>query len=269
MPTMLRDRLLGSVFTKTIRDWLLWTVIAVIAMWLISALYIGIMASTGDAYVTMLEDFPEFIANIYGASTATSQGLAMSGIYNLIGPMVLLTYAIGLGASAAVGEEEARSLPILLTSPLRRRSILLAKAAVAAIGVIVIVLLTWASVVVIAALVDMDLSEQNVLAASVQLLGMVMLFGALALGLAAWRGSSAIGVGVAAALALLSYFATTMLPVVEELADLARLTPWYLFSGAESLNDGIDIILLGIAIGIAAALFGAGLYALDRRDLKG
>jgi hypothetical protein len=123
-------------------------------------------------------------------------------------------------------------------------------------------------VVVIAALVDMDLSEQNVLAASVQLLGMVMLFGALSLGLAAWRGSSAIGVGVAAALALLSYFATTMLPVVEELADLARLTPWYLFSGAESLNDGIDIILLGIAIGIAAALFGAGLYALDRRDLK-
>lgn len=266
---MLRDRLLGSVFAKTIRDWLLWTVIAVIAMWLISALYIGIMASTGDAYVTMLEDFPEFIANIYGASTSSSQGLAMSGIYNLIGPMVLLTYAIGLGASAAVGEEEARSLSILLTSPLRRRSILLAKAAVAAIGVIVIVVLTWASVVVIAALVDMDLSEQNVLAASVQLLGMVMLFGALALGLAAWRGSSAIGVGVAAALALLSYFATTMLPVVEDLADLARLTPWYLFSGAEPLNDGVDIILLGIAIGGAAALFGAGLYTLDRRDLRG
>ncbi len=171
---MLRDRLLGSVFTKTIRDWLLWTVIAVVAMWLISALYIGIMASTGDAYVTMLEDFPEVIANIYGSNGSTAQGLAMSGIYNLIGPMVLLTYAIGLGASAAVGEEEARSLPILLSSPLRRRSILLAKAAVAAIGVLVIVALTWASVVLIAALVDLDLSDQNVPAASVQLLGMVL-----------------------------------------------------------------------------------------------
>jgi ABC-2 type transport system permease protein len=269
MPTMLRDRLLGSVFTKTIRDWLLWTVIAVVAMWLISALYIGIMASTGDAYVTMLEDFPEIIANIYGSNGSTAQGLAMSGIYNLIGPLVLLTYAIGLGASAAVGEEEARSLPILLSSPLRRRSILLAKAAVATIGVLVIVALTWASVVLVAALVDLDLSDQNVPAASVQLLGMVLLFGALSLGLSAWRGSSAIGIGVAAAVALASYFATTMLPVVEELADLAKLTPWYLFSGAESLSQGIDVVLLGISIGLAAVLFGVGLYALERRDLKG
>jgi ABC-2 type transport system permease protein len=266
---MLRDRLLGSVFSKTIRDWLLWTVIAVIAMWLISALYIAIMASTGDAYVTMLEDFPEFIANFYGATDSTPQGLAMSGIYNLIGPLVLLTYAIGLGSSAAVGEEEAHSLPILLASPLRRRSILLSKTAVATIGVLVIVALTGASVIGIAALVGMDLSDQNVPAVSVQLLGMVLLFGALALGVSAWRGSSAVGVGVAAALALLSYFATTLLPVVEDLADVARLTPWYLFSGAESLRSGIDVVLLGIALGLATLLFGAGLYALDRRDLKG
>ena len=266
---MLRDRLLGSVFSKTIRDWLLWTVIAVIAMWLISGLYIAIMASTGDAYVTMLEDFPEFIASIYGASDSTPQGMAMSGIYNLIGPLVLLTYAIGLGSSAAVGEEEARSLPILLSSPLRRRAILLAKAAVAAIGVLVIIVLTGASVIVISAVVGMDLSGQNVLAVSVQLLGMVLLFGALALGISAWRGSSSAGVGVAAALALLSYVATTLLPVVEDLADVAKLTPWYLFSGAESLRSGIDVVLLGIALGVAALLFGAGLYTLERRDLKG
>ena len=72
---MLRDRLLGSVFTKTIRDWMLWTVIAVVAMWLISALYIGIMASTGDAYVTMLEDVPEFIADICGGRGSPSRVL--------------------------------------------------------------------------------------------------------------------------------------------------------------------------------------------------
>lgn len=266
---MLRDRLLGSVFSKTVRDWLLWTIIAVIAMWLTAALYIAIMASTGDAYITMLQDFPEPIANIYGVNNGTAQGLAMSGIYNVIGPLVLLTYAIGLGSSAAVGEEEARSLPILLSSPLRRRSILLTKAAVAAIGVLVIVALTWASVLVMAALMDMDLADQNVMAASIQLLGMVFLFGALALGLSAWRGSSAIGIGAAAGLAVLSYFLTTLLPVVEELAEVARLTPWYLFSGADSLSNGVDVVLLTIAISLAALLVGMGLYTLDRRDLKG
>ncbi len=269
MATVLRNRLLGSVFSKTIRDWLLWTVIAIIAMWLIAALYIGIMATSGDAYVTMMSDFPDVIANIYGSNNGTAQGLAMSGIYNVIGPLVLLTYAIGLGSSAAVGEEEALSLPILLSSPLRRRSILLAKAAVASIGVAVITALTAIEVAAFAALVGMDLSDQNVLGASIQLLGMVFLFGALALGLSAWRGSSALGVGVAAGLAVLSYFVTTMLPVVEELADVAKLTPWYLFSGADSLSNGIDVVLLGIAAGMAVLLFGMGLYALERRDLKG
>ena len=266
---MLHDRLLGSVFSKTVRDWLLWTIIAVIAMWLISALYIGLMASTGDAYVTMIQDFPEAIANVYGVNNGTAEGLAMSGIYNLIGPLVLLTYAIGLGSSAAVGEEEARSLPILLSSPLRRRSILLAKTAVAVIGVLTIMALTWVGVMAVAALVGMDLSEQDVSGATIQLLGMVLLFGALALGLSAWRGSSALGIGVAAGVAVLSYFLTTLLPVVKDLADLAKLTPWYLFSGAESLSKGFDPVLLGIAILIAAACFGLGAYTLDRRDLKG
>jgi ABC-2 type transport system permease protein len=266
---MLRNRLLGNVFSKTVRDWLLWTVIAVIAMWLISAMYIWVMAASGDAYVTMMADFPEALSNLYGINNGTAEGLAMSGIYFLIGPLVLLTYAIGLGSSAAVGEEEARSLPILLSSPLHRRSILLAKAAVAVLGVLVITGLTWLGVVVLAQLMGMDLSDQNVLGASIQLLGMVFLFGALALGLSAWRGSSALGIGVAAGLAVVSYFVTTMLPVVEELADVAKLTPWYLFSGAQALSNGIDIVLLGVALLGAAALFGVGLYTLDRRDLKG
>jgi hypothetical protein len=74
---------------------------------------------------------------------------------------------------------------------------------------------------------------------------------------------------VAAGVALLSYFLTTMLPVVEELADLARLTPWYLYTGAEALYEGVDPVLLLIAVAIAAALFGMGAYTLDRRDLKG
>ncbi len=266
---MLRNRLLGSVFAKTVRDWLVWTIIAVIAMWLIAAMYIAIMASSGDAYMTLLSDMPDAIANIYGSNDGTPAGLAMSGVYNLIGPLVLLTYAIGLGSSAAVGEEEARSLPILLASPLRRRTVLLAKAAVAGIGTITIVVLTWLGVVGTAALVGMDLSEQDVLGASIQLLGMVLLFGALALGLSAWRGSSALGVGVAAGLAVLSYFVTTLLPVIKELADVAKLTPWYLFSGADSLTKGVDVVLLGVAVALAAGLLGLGLYTLERRDLKG
>ena len=266
---MFSNQLLGNVFSKTVRDWLLWTGVAVAALWAISALYIWIMAASGDAYVTMIEDFPDALANVYGMNNGTSEGLAMSGIFFIMAPLVLLTYAIGLGSSAAVGEEEAGSLPFLLTSSLRRRSVLLAKTAVVVLGVLVITGLTWLGVVVMAVVCGIDLSEQNVTGSCSQLLGMVLLVGALSLGLAAWRGSSALGIGVAAGMAVLSYFMTTLLPVVEELQDVARLTPWYLFSGADSLSQGVDPILLGIALLIAAAFFGLGVFTLDRRDLKG
>jgi ABC-2 type transport system permease protein len=267
--SMLRNHLLGNVFSKTVRDWLLWTIIAIAALWGISALYIGLMGSSGDIYVSMIDDMPEALANVYGMNDGSPEGLAMSGIFLLMGPLVLLTYIIGLGSSAAVGEEEARTLPILLASPLRRRSILLAKTAVAIIGVLVISVALWLGVEVMAGAFGMDLSGQATLASSVQMLGMVLFFGALALGISAWRGSSALGIGVAAGLAVASYFVTTLLPVVDELADVAKLTPWYLLSGANSLSQGVDVVLLAIALGLATVLFGVGVYTLERRDLKG
>jgi ABC-2 type transport system permease protein len=265
----MRDRLLGSVLRKTVRDWLLWTIVAIIAMWLISLLYIGIMGASGDAYVTMMDDLPDIVASIYGQNDGTAAGLALSGIYFLIGPMVLLTYAIGLGSSAAVGEEEARTLGILLSGPLRRRSVLVAKTAVVVIGIVVITVSTALGVMAAAALMDLDLSSQNVVGVSVQMLGMVLLFGALALGISAWRGSSALGIGVAAGIAVASYFVTTLLPVVEQLADVARLTPWYLYSGADALHEGANVALLAVSMIIAVALFGFGAFTLDRRDLRG
>lgn len=265
---MLRDRLLGNLVSKTIRDWLIWTCIAVFTLWAMTALYVAMMAATGDEYVSLLADMPEFMANVYGEHGGTAAGLAMSGIYTLMAPLVLLTYAIGLGASAAVGEEEARTLPLLLSSPLRRRRILLAKTGVATGGVVLIVILTWLGAAGLSALFGMDLTELNVAGASVQLLGMVFFFGALALGISAWRGSSAMGIGLAAGLAVLSYFVTTMMPVVEDLAELARFTPWYLYTGAHPLSRGIDPALLLIGVALAAALLVLGMLALDRRDLK-
>lgn len=266
---MLADRLLANVFTKAIRDWLLWTIVAIVALWLIGAFYIAAMSVSGNMYVDILNEMPEPFGEIYGQHDGTNAGIAMAGMYSLMAPIVLLAYVIGLGASAAVGEEEARTLPFLLSSPVRRRSILLSKTAVVVIGTALITAATWLGLLAAGAVFGMDLSDQDALSSSVQLLGMVFLFGALSLGISAWRGSSALGIGVAAGVAVVSYFVTTMVPVVEEVAVLARLTPWWLYTGAEALYEGVDPVLLAIALAIAVALFSVGAYSLDRRDLKG
>ena len=73
---------------------------------------------------------------------------------------------------------------------------------VAVLGLLIIMALTWLGAELSGLIFGMDLSGQAVLATSIQLLGMVLLFGAIALGISAWRGSSALGIAVATGLAV-------------------------------------------------------------------
>ncbi len=215
---------------------------------------------------------PDALANIYGVNDGSAAGLAMSGIFFLMGPLVLLTYVIGLGLavrrSVKRKPERCRSCS---RARLRRRSILLAKTAVAAIGVRrhhrPRCGSAWRSS---AGPLGMDLSDQGTFAAAVQLLGMVLLFGALALGISAWRGSSRSGIGVAAGLALVSYFITTLLPVggrAGRPGQAHTLVPAQRCRRAEPRRrrrPAGDRTRPG-----RRTVRRWALYALDRRDLKG
>ena len=265
----MRGLLLANVFTKAVRDAVQWTVIAIVALWLMTLMMVWVFSSFGDEYAGILGDLPPAMAAIYGENDGTPAGIAMSAMFSLMAPIVLLAYAIGLGSSAAVGEEESRTLNLLLTNPLKRAGVMASKVIVVLMGVLLIALFGWLGVEVSASLFGMEVGDQDVFGASVQLLGLALLFGGLAAGLSAWRGSSAIGIGVAAVVALGSYFITTLLPVVEELADIARLTPWYLYSGAQALSDGVDVALLAVAVVAGGIMLWVGLYTIERRDLKG
>jgi hypothetical protein len=52
------------------------------------------------------------------------------------------------------------------------------------------------------------------------------------------------------------------------LQDLARVSPWWLYSGAEALTDGVDVALLGIALLGSAVMAVLAVVGLERRDLQ-
>lgn len=261
--------MLVSITAKSIRDAALWTVSAGVVLLALIVVALPAYSSFGEQYISLFEDMPDWIAVVYGDDATSVAGLVGTALFTLMGPLVLLVYAIGLGTSAAVGEEEARTLPLLLANPLSRTRVLVTKAVVAAMGVVLIVLVLWLGIEVVAGLVGIDMSGQDILAASIHLAAFAVSFGSLALAAAAWSGSSTIGIGVAALLATLSYVASTWLPVIEGLSDLAGYSPWHLYVGADALHRGVDIVLLTLTLGLAAAFFGASVVGLRRRDLKG
>ena len=63
----MRGSLLTSVFTKAVRDTLQWTVIAAVALWLMTLMMVWVFSSFGDEYASILGDLPPAMAVIYGS----------------------------------------------------------------------------------------------------------------------------------------------------------------------------------------------------------
>jgi ABC-2 type transport system permease protein len=260
--------MLASVFTKAVRDALLWTVAAMAVLLVMAGVAMPVYAEFGEGYLGLLEDMPAWLRVVYGDGLGSVAGLVGMAMFTLVGPLVLLVYAIGMGTGAAVGEEDDGTLALLLANPVSRGRVLLSKTSVAILGVLLIVALLWLAIDVVARLVGIDMAGQDTLAASIHVAALALAFGALALAVSAWTGSSTLGLGVAGTLAVLSYVTNTWLPMVPDLADLARFSPWQLYAGANALRQGIDPALLAVALVLAGALFTSAFVGLRRRDLR-
>ncbi len=260
--------MLASVFTKAARDAFLWTIAALVVLLVMAAVAMPMYAEFGEGYLGLLDDMPAWLRVVYGDSLGTVGGLVGMAMFTLIGPLVVLVYAIGMGTGAAVGEEEDGTLSLLLANPISRSRVLLSKASVAILGILVIAAGLWLGIDAVARLVGIDMDGQDTLAASIHMAALALVFGALALAVSAWTGSSALGLGVAGILAVLSYVINTWLPLVKDLAGLARYSPWHLYAGADPLHKGLAPGLLALALGIAAVLFVAAFVGLARRDLR-
>jgi ABC-2 type transport system permease protein len=183
-------------------------------------------------------------------------------------PLLLLVYGIGAGARAIAGEEEAGTLDLLLSHPLRRRRVLLEKlgAAVvllAGLGAVIFLVVTGSS-----AVFGLDVGTLDVAAATLGAVLLAATFAALALLVGAATGSRALAIGVASSLVIASYLLFGLGNLVDVLEPVQALTPWDWYAGGDQLRNGLDwrgtVLLLGSVVVTA----GAAIPLFQRRDLS-
>ena len=90
---------------------------AVAAMY--AAFYPSITQSAGDLQA-YLDKMPDAFRELVGEDYTSPAGYLRAELFSLLGPILFLVFAIGAGAKAIAGEEEARSLDLLLSTPLSR-----------------------------------------------------------------------------------------------------------------------------------------------------
>ena len=267
-----RGRMLGTVLAKTLRDqrrsypWWIVGFVGTVAMYSSVWPSVGENAATLEEYMESLPDvFKELIGSAGGFTTP--EGYLGSELFSFLGPILLLVYAIGAGARAIAGEEEGGSLDLLLSTPVRRRRVLVDKFEAMVLGTFGLVFATWLSVVALGPIWELRPDLENFTAACLHLFLLATAFGAIALAVGSASGSKGLAIGVPGGFALVAFIVNLFGTTVSWLKVFRPLSPFYYYSGSEPLANGVDAMHALVLVAIAAAALTFAVWRFERRDL--
>ncbi|MEA2057942.1 MAG: ABC transporter permease subunit [Actinomycetota bacterium] len=262
--------LLHSVFGKTVWDrrrsfwWWLLGIGSLAALTI--AVFPSIAGAGTEALEALLDVYPPEMLAIFGitdpSSVFTGAGFISTRVYSSIGVVIILAFAIGMGRAALAGEEASGTADLLLTTPVRRDSVVLQKAG----AMLVLLMALVVGLAIIVALGDqavgLDLTLSGLVAANVGLAALAFLFGALALAAGAATGSPSQATAIAAGVAVVTFFLNGFGAVVDWLEPLRPLSPFFWYQGdTNPLSQTVGwqqplLLVVGLVfVGVAMPLF--------------
>jgi len=265
--------LLGNVFGKAIWDrrrtiWA-WALGLVTLMLLTFAAW-PTFSKDSAAISEMISAMPKELFAMFGLtdpdSLSTAAGFISSRTYQSVGPIVVIVFAIGAVSGLVAKEESKGILDMILSNPLTRRYTLLAKAgAIAALTLFIGLLLTMFGLIG-NSVWGTELDVVNILAANVGLVLLALCFGGIALAVWSVLGSGP-AVGITAAIGAVAWFLNGLGAIVEGIAPLRALSPFYWYLGDKApLAKGFEPqYALLLAVAIAGTAIAA--WRFESRDL--
>jgi ABC-2 type transport system permease protein len=206
---------------------------------------------------------------LLGGSDLTSPvGYLNTQLFAFVLPTVLLVFGLGRGAASIAGEEEDRTLDLLLAQPLSRTTAYTAKAVALAVGLVTLGAVTFLPLFGLNSPAGFDLPVANLVAACGQMTLMCLALALAAQAIAAWTGRRAVGLAAVAGYTLVTYVLYGLSGTVTWLVYLRPLTIWRWYLPNDPLAEGFqwtDTIVL-LTVCVAATVVGSVLFA--RRDLR-
>jgi ABC-2 type transport system permease protein len=260
-------RLLVSELRLRVVSLLVWAVAIAALVLLVLAFYPSVRdnPSLNDLYGNLT---PSMQALLGGSDLTSPVGYLNTQLFAFVLPVALLVFGLGRGAASVAGEEEERTLDLLLAQPVSRGSAYLQKAAAVAVGLAVLTVAAWLPLVALNGAVELDLPVANLTAAAVQVGLMCLALALAAQAIAAGSGRRAIGLAVVAGYAVVSYIVYGLGGTVEWLAHLRPLTLWRWAQLNDPLATGFGGTELLVLALVCLVSVGVGVLLFTRRDLR-
>ncbi|HEY40529.1 MAG TPA: ABC transporter permease subunit [Dehalococcoidia bacterium] len=264
--------MLRNIILKTLRDrrrsLLFWGLGFVVLAAIIIAFYPVIRDAT---FITeYLESFPEeFMALFAGEITdyASAEGFLNGELFFLMYPLLMLVFSIGFGSGAIAGEEERRTLDLLLSNPLNRWRLVMEKFAAMVICTLLLAIVFWATLAIGGAIADMGLNLLRLAAVCFSGFLLAIAYGTVALAVGCSRGKRGLSMGVSGALGVYGYMLNALAPLIDWLEPFQVASPFYYYIDANPLSNGLDPLHAAVLIGLTIFFLVIAIATFERRDV--
>jgi len=269
------DRLAGSarvshIWAKTASEHQGLLFVTAAMMFLMMGVMMGPMfALIDDAVAGMLEGFPEVLLALFGGGDMTTpEGWYQLETFGMMAPISVMVVTVAVGAGALAGEEDRRTMGLLLASPVSRTTVVLQKTVAMVLYGVVVGIAIFAGVAIGSLLGQLGMSIGNIGATSLLVTLVGTAFGALALALGAATGRMKVAVYGTVGFALVLYVLNAFLPFNDTLAGYAKWSPFYYYLTSDPLINGMNWGHGAVLAGLAVALIAIAALLFNRRDLR-
>lgn len=263
-----------SVFTESLydarRSIVGWSAELVGIVVLIVAIYPSFghskaISSLGKSFPAGLTAFVGYGGKVDYASPV---GFLGTELFTLMLPLLLAGLAVAGGARTIAGEEEHATLDLLLANPVSRTRLLLEKSLALLVQLALLTFALLAALVLSTRAWHVHIGVGRLVAASVFVLLIAALFGALAVAVGAATGRHDLAVGVPAGAAALAYLVNGVAPLVSWLATPTKATPFYHYTVSAPLLRGFQLDHALVLAAPTVLLVAVASVLFARRDLR-
>jgi ABC-2 type transport system permease protein len=264
-PTHLR-----TIFARALREergaLIGWTTGIVAFCLVMLAMYPTVRGNAG--FSKLLDAYPEALRRLFQLQNyTTGPGYLRSEVFSFVAPLLLTLFAVLWGSDLSAGEEERRTIDLLLANPVSRRRFVTQKWLALVAGTLVIAVALEIALGAFGPLFKLHVAWSALSAAVLGSWLFAIAFGTLALALGAATGRRGLARGITTTLALASYLLSTFSLLVSWLRPVRNLSLWQHTLGVDPLGTGYHVWHLGIVVAVTL-LFGAfALWSFERRDL--
>jgi ABC-2 type transport system permease protein len=216
-----------------------------------------------------LDEFPETLLALFGGGDmSTPEGWYQLETFGMMAPIAVMVVTVAIGSRALAGEEEHRTMGLLLANPVKRSTVVYQKAFAMVLYAFGVGVAIFAGVAFGSLLGGLGMDIGNIAATSLLVTLVGIAFGAFSLLLSAGSGRVKAAVYGTVGIALILYVLNAFAPFSENVAWAARISPFYYYLTSDPLNNGMNWSHGAVLTAVSGVLIIGAAVLFTRRDLR-